>query len=925
MAIKLRTISVLILSSILFMSFDRANIRTPVMKGSLSGQIIDSKGIPLAETSLNLRGKYHQIGIISDKRGSFSVREIPVGVYHLSSSTSDSCLITPETIVVHLGKTTRARIVIRLDRPSVQSQGDRIFGPELSVDAKGRIIRQETIVEDKVFSMQYGYDENDNLISATDSMGNIWKYEYTESNNILKVARGDREPIYFNYDRNGNLWKVDLPRGYKIIYLRDGDKYIKRVTKYRNITLMEFKYTLDQKGRKRTAEEGTSRKTRLDYEYNEQDELVEIRNALTGDKRRFANLKTGQRGQYANNTHEYDNNNNLVRVRSDNHEAEVVREFDRKGLLMSEVYFVNSEPALGVEYLYDSHDRLVMKSLSHGIRYYYLRDKDGTVVHKIMRNVLSGIEVDNICFEPFLSDTDPDGFELVADGNLERLFVRDAEGNKRYLVDLIDVFNYRTHILQRGAYSDGESWGGVESILGSVLEMKKYPGTFVDTYLATFFDLPLANNMDKVDSADGVMMAASMGGCGCYSPGWYCPAQYSCCVDCWNGGIGSGGSDEGVGGGGGSDCYADVAGPMQLGKGDWGNFSVMTDCSSPYGFFWYGGLGPSMSSSTFSTYWNETGLKAVTVAFSTSAWIDSVKVVTSKAATAEVWVTNPPITVQIDTPTGTIWNISNAPSMPPVTFQATVNRDSLTKVNFRWRLVIHYLPFSPYYIPRSGGEALIKGADIWSPSWGGIITGGTMSVSVTAVDTEDGNEASAESYGYQIKGTNPTKTQVFAIASSLEAKGVFWQESKHKQFGTVTSPTPYTGTGYPLTNASSDWGIAQIHFYNFTNDRIVWNWSLNASEGISMLNQCYAKAVTYFDTWYHEDQKIGDTWPWDPHTQTNRVWDDAIARYHTGHPIYSPNGNKGVENCTWSAKAQEGCTYKNLVRNWMSTQPWTQF
>lgn len=158
-----------------------------------------------------------------------------------------------------------------------------------------------------------------------------------------------------------------------------------------------------------------------------------------------------------------------------------------------------------------------------------------------------------------------------------------------------------------------------------------------------------------------------------------------------------------------------------------------------------------------------------------------------------------------------------------------------------------------------------------------------------------------------------------------EAKGVFWQESKHKQFGTVTSPTPYTGTGNPLTYQNSDWGIAQIHFYDNSNDRLVWNWSLNASEGISMLNQCYAKALTYFDYWYHIDQIKGDTWPWDPHTQTNRVWDDAIARYHTGDPIYSPNGNKGVENCTWSAKAQLGCIYKNKVRNYMTTQPWTQY
>jgi hypothetical protein len=336
-----------------------------------------------------------------------------------------------------------------------------------------------------------------------------------------------------------------------------------------------------------------------------------------------------------------------------------------------------------------------------------------------------------------------------------------------------------------------------------------------------------------------------------------------------------------------------------------------------------------MGSQTFSTYWDETGLKRVTVTFDTSSSVETSPqnfeiVVTGRAATAEVRVMNPPITVEIDTPTSTIWNISNAPSMPYVMFHATVNRDSLWKVNFRWRLVIHYPPFSPYYIPLSGGEALIKGADIWSPSWGGIITGGTMSVSVTAVDTMDGTQASAESYGYQIKGTNPTQAQIFGIANNIEQRAVCWQESTHRQFNAIR----YTGIGVPLSSYANDGGYG-LMMPTPANNEQVWSWSGNLRWGVIYLGRVRQDAQTYLNTWYSaalNTPESTDDWDWNPADPiyADRVWDDAFARYGPGgHTTYSPNGNRGVRNCSGNIYSNPtGCSYANTIRQHIINQPW---
>ena len=902
------------------------------MRGSILGQVIDYTGNPVANISVNVRGLYYQNVFNTDDQGSFSAYDLPVGSYILMATSLDSLYVAQKTLVVHLGKQTKTTVIIRSIDKSVDIQGGRISGPDSSVNSQGRIVRQETIIEDIVFSMEYSYDEKGKLIWAIDSMNNSWKYEYTPSDKIQKVKLGDRTVFNFNYDSDGTLWKVDLPRGYKIIYLRDKNKYIKRINKYKNLILMEFSYTLDKNGHKAVVEEGADRKTRLEYIHNDQDELAEIRNLITGEKRTFAvpisehriTQNADQKVQSGYYTYEYDNNNNLVRVRDNKNEVEVVRKFDRRNLLSSECYFFRSDPVLGIEYLYDSQDRLVVKSLSHGIRYYYLRDKDGHVVHKVMRNLLTGEEVDNVCFEPFLSDDDPDGFELVKCGNQERLFVRDAEGNRRFLVDMYGISNYKTHILQRGVQSDGESWGGVEALLSSVREMKKHPETFIDTYLGTFYDLPLENSR-TLNALNGGASTQSMGNCGCYED-WYCPAEYSCCVDCGGSGGGGGnppGGGGGGGGGGGSyDCWADISGPMQLQKGYQGTFSLMSDCGSPYGFYWYGGLGMNSGSSSYTTYWTEVGLKQVTVAFSSSVRaeippgsLNYEYITISKAATTEVLVKEPPITVQIDTSTATIMNISNTPAMPNVRFEATTNRDDLTNIEFHWFLTIEYsgLGGSYHQIP-SYGDIRINGYNSWMPQWGGLIAGGTVTVFVTAMDLIDDTTADDQMSGYLIKGTNPIKSQVFAIASFLEAKAVFWQESTHRQFDAVR----YTGIGWPLTNASNDWGISQCNAPQ--DERMLWSWSVNATWGVNYLNLLHNQAQNYLNFWYNFDKSQNRLWSWNPQTESpDWVWDDAFSRYNTGDTIFSINGNGGEKNCGLN---QTGCNYANSVRNFMNTEPW---
>jgi len=111
-----------------------------------------------------------------------------------------------------------------------------------------------------------------------------------------------------------------------------------------------------------------------------------------------------------------------------------------------------------------------------------------------------------------------------------------------------------------------------------------------------------------------VMVQSAPGGdVGCYDQYGWCSPQYSYCVDCGSSG---GGEEPGPGDGGVSDCYAEISGPTRLEVYQSGYYSLITSCSDPTGFNWYGGYGLSTGGTTYSTYWDNMGWKMVSVAFS---------------------------------------------------------------------------------------------------------------------------------------------------------------------------------------------------------------------------------------------------------------------------------------------------------------------
>ena len=184
--------------------------------------------------------------------------------------------------------------------------------------------------------------------------------------------------------------------------------------------------------------------------------------------------------------------------------------------------------------------------------------------------------------------------------------------------------------------------------------------------------------------------------------------------------------------------------------------------------------------------------------------------------------------------------------------------------------------------------------------------------------------AQAPSSGYEIHGENPTKSQIFRLATKDEYKAVCWQESWHKQFAESYSDTPYVGVELPLYGAPDGWGL--MHEDPLPSERHLWDWTRNLRDGISHLERDYTTAFNYLTKWYDETKHDPEKrWTWNPRENTEKVWNDAFSRYNTGAPIFSPNGNGGDRHCDYSTDSEIGCDYSDAVRGHIDSQPWNRY
>ena len=255
------------------------------------------------------------------------------------------------------------------------------------------------------------------------------------------------------------------------------------------------------------------------------------------------------------------------------------------------------------------------------------------------------------------------------------------------------------------------------------------------------------------------------------------------------------------------------------------------------------------------------------------------------------------------------WTPSNAP---------------VAEVTFHWYLEMAYKEHRKNFkhrIPASGTKDVVGNAG-WQPDWGGLLAGANeLTVYVSA--TRDGRTTPAVSKtGFQIHGQNPSQIQVFSIAIINEVRAVAWKESDHRQF----LARPYTGVGLPLYGPPDGWGIMQRD--PLQGESQLWNWRAALTKGILYLLELHGEARAYLVEW-HRLAKITDTtdddWSWDPNTDhPERIWNDVFARYNTGRPIYSPNGNQGERNCHPTKKGGNptGCSYSDKVRSYVSNPPW---
>jgi hypothetical protein len=222
------------------------------------------------------------------------------------------------------------------------------------------------------------------------------------------------------------------------------------------------------------------------------------------------------------------------------------------------------------------------------------------------------------------------------------------------------------------------------------------------------------------------------------------------------------------------------------------------------------------------------------------------------------------MTIQIDPPPGVdrasdqnpIFSISEEPKMPVIRMRARVvnasGPDPTADTDFAWSASVAFDSSKcPNGTTKNGSFRKITALTISGACHGGEIVvdfsptgrirGGDLKITVSA--TVQGTVMSAETKGWRIQGTNPSRSTIGAALPDDTHRKIACAESSMRQF--VRAPAD-GGAWYPYFSSDRllGVGICQLTRPTPTDDQ-VWNWKENVNAGIKLYKQKRGVARRY--------------------------------------------------------------------------------
>lgn len=251
-----------------------------------------------------------------------------------------------------------------------------------------------------------------------------------------------------------------------------------------------------------------------------------------------------------------------------------------------------------------------------------------------------------------------------------------------------------------------------------------------------------------------------------------------------------------------------------------------------------------------------------------------------------VWITPDPLMPWIaarDLVTGG----SRQPSTTMWQFRSQYNRQSSRNIDSR-------------AFPSSGYIGITYG-QFWYPTqqyFGNQFFGGNASFKFT-----DNVTTSVRNFPFKIRGKNPSSTVVRSYISLRSGPYYAFAIIKHESgFRQFYSSGTYSGE--PLLGAPDGWGLAQLDYSSqgkTANTMEVWNWQVNLSSGLSIIQnkrQIASDYFAYIKRTYPRQWVEPPTYYHDPRTRTSFTYMDAAAiTLYNGAPVLIQSGGVYYLSC----------------------------